>query len=315
MHRDWQAGDYVDHPAFGLGKILNADASRLRIYFKNADEPDPDKRVRTFAVPSQFLLPTSATSDVELDNLPPWKDDRFDRRQTAHSWEKAKTAFARRFPQGLSDPKFIAEETLYKRSAHARFSEIRTQLESAIADTDGLIVASLIEEIYGSTKAPRDSADARLNVLFQQVEEPAYFSALRAGGDATVEYAIAALAFIDTPTAESFIRYAQGLAALPPRRDGKTVDSWTAATWFPFIANPLKHFLIKPTIVQAFESLLPFDIRYRAELNFDTYARTVEMSRRIRQMLEDSELNLGYRALDAIDVQSFMWVVERYAEG
>jgi hypothetical protein len=312
MSTQLKVGGLVEHPSLGLGKIVWMDSSEARVYFKDPSRPDPDTRVRLFRLPSPFLSATAVEHDEELDNLPQWDGNRFVGTRT-YDWETAKRIFWKHFSQGLGDTAFIAQEEQYKRSAHQRYVEARPQLDALIQQRDGGAIAELIDAIYGDKRALPGSESERLNLMYQRVEEPAFFDALRAGGDATVSYAQALIAWIDESSEQNFVRYVEALSSLPRRTNGAALDTWTTATWPNFIAAPHAHFLVKPTIVQAFAGLIPFEIQYRPDLNYTTYKRCVDMAKRLLRLLGDSELNPERRHLDLIDVQSFMWVVERYA--
>jgi hypothetical protein len=79
----------------------------------------------------------------------------------------------------------------------------------------------------------------------------------------------------------------------------------------PFIAAPEQHMMIRPNIVQGFASILPFEIHYRSELDYNMYRGVLAMSQRLNARLTDTKLNIARRRLDMIDMQSFMWVVQR----
>jgi hypothetical protein len=315
MANNLQTGILVNHETFGVGKVIQMDASEAHVYFRNPSQPDPDRRVRAFRVPNQFLTPLTQTSDPELDYLPPWKDGHFSRLRTSLSLDQAKKVFVRHFPLGLTDSRFFEQEVQYKRSAHLRYSTFRNRIDALIQHGDAIAIAEAIEFVYGNRKAAVGGPDERLNFLYQRIEEPAFFDALRTGGAATVEYANAVVEFVERNCEKTFERYLSALRSLPRRDGGIAIDSWTTATWLPFIAAPDNQFLVKPTLVQAFASVLPFDIQYRPDVNFNTYSRSIAMAIRLRDILQESEINSDRRPLDLIDVQSFMWVVERYAAG
>ncbi len=314
---EWQPnpGDIADHATLGRGKIVSVDADSVHVYFRDNQDPDPDNRVKRFrrlGIES-YLAPVSGTSDDVLDNLPPWTDGRFKRAKSTITFDDAKAIFRSHFQAGLGDTSFLDRELGYKRSAHSRFLEHEPMLKMAIADRNAGAIAAALDAIYGDSKAPKDTSESRLNLLYPKVEEPAYFDALRNGGDATVRYAGAALDFIANVEAATFDRFAKALEAIPIRSGGATIVHWTTLTWLPFIASPDRHFFVKPTVSMQFASRIAFDVRYRSDLNFVTYAKCVAMAERTRKLLETSELNFGKRPLDLIDVQSFMWVVERYS--
>ena len=158
------------------------------------------------------------------------------------------------------------------------------------------------------------TSDERLDLLYAPVEEPAYFEALERGGEDTIHYVRALLEFLDADTQPNFDRFVATLLRLPTRPRGANLDHWTTLSWLPFIASPYDQIFVKPTTTQTFASILPFDVRYRPELNYETYRRSVLMAKDLRNRLQSSGLNVSGRQLDMIDVQSFMWVVMRYAQ-
>lgn len=312
---DLSPGSKVFHPKLGLGKIVHRDSDLVRIYFKSADEPIPDRRIRQFRLPNAMIRPAEDIADVELDNLPPWSDGRLQQFQTSMTLDSAKKLFLHYFPEGFDDPGFYRHELDYKHAAHRRFREqFLARCRGWIAAGDAAAIAHGLNEAYGDPKIREGAPDVRLNILYQRAEEPAYFDALAAGGPATVAFADAVLRFIESGDQTDFERYAESLANLPTRVGGMRVDGWTCATWLPFIAAPDRNIVIKPTIIRAFASSLAFEINYRSQVNFQTYRRVVDMSLELQKELERSELNLRKRPLNLIDVQSFMWAVERYGK-
>lgn len=305
-------GDKVTHPVFGMGKIVSRDANIVRIYFKSLEEPVPDRRVKQFKLPATQLQLTGDVFDFELDNLPPWSEGRFQQFQTPLTLQGAKTLFLRHFPQGFDDPGFYRHELGYKRAAHRRFKEaFLPQYRKWVVGSEAEAIAEGLDQVYGGARA---SAEPRLNLLYQRAEEPAYFDALAAGGSRTLAFAEAAIDFLESGSRTTFDNYLEALRQLPTREGGMRVDGWTSATWLPFIAAPDRNIVIKPTIIRAFSSSLAMEIRYQPTVNFQTYRLAVDMSLRLASQLEDSELNLGRRTLDLIDIQSFMWAVERYGK-
>lgn len=307
-------GAYVRHPSWGPGKVVSADSSLIRVYFRDVDEPFPEKRVKTFDQKGLPMLTViEPFADAALDNLPPWKDGKFVRYKTDLTIGAAKRDFLRRFSDGIDDAEFRREEIDYKRSAHARYMTLFSpHARGWIAENDHEAIASALDAVYGDPRAPKIGPDSRLNVLYQKVEEPAYFDALRGGGEYTVRYAEAALDFIERDGTEQFDRYVRALEHLPTREGGARIDLWTTLTWLPFIAAPDQHCLIKPTIIQSFASALAFEPNYKSQLNHLTYRSVQAMTDGMRETLRSSEVNLQGRELDMIDVQSFMWVVARY---
>lgn len=307
-----QLGDHVEHPTFGLGKILHVDGSAVLVYFPDHSASMPEKRVLTFKLEQcHFLTPVAVEPHPALDQLPPWKDGVFARYKTTLTMDEAKRTFVRQFPDGLDDSDFIADELIYKREAARRFTEdVLPQLPRWIDSGDAAAIATGLDHAYG-----RDGpANVRLNLLYQRIEEPVYFQALADGGAATVAYARAVLDLLDAGSPAAFDAMVDTLGALPQREGGASLEKWPVATWLPFIAAPERHMLVKPTIIQTFASAFARTVRYQTEPNAQTYGDVMRFAGDLRETLEASELNRSGRHLDMIDLQSFMWVVERYAD-
>lgn len=308
-------GDLVEHSRAGLGKVVSVSGSYVRVFFKGRRDIAPEWRVMELRLPCEFLSPVQRHADAELDNLPPWKGGKFERFPTPLTFESAKLAFAKQFVQGFADPGYVRQERAYKNSAHRRFMQsFAPQAQQWIRNGDAAALSAGLNAVYGDPKADKGGSDERLNLMYQRVEEPAYFDALRGGGDATCRFVDATLQFLETDSEKHFDDYVKSLLALPTRTDGASLEHWTTVTWLPFIARPDHHILIKPTITRTFASVLPFKIHYRSEINYPTYASCVAMAQQMRERLQHSELNLSGRPLNMLDVQSFMWVVMRYTQ-
>lgn len=312
MNNTWSPGTLVQHAIFGVGKILHSDGAGVHVYFPEKDGAVPKDRVAKFRDPMAYLTPVPTTRHAELDNLPPWEGDAFRVGAKPVDLHQAIGKFLGLFPGGIDDPKFSQHETSYKRAAHRRWAEELAPRVSELASAkDGEGAAAGIDAVYGSLR-PGSEGEARLNLLFQRVEEPAYFEALRKGQVATCDYLSAAVAFTHSPDEARFENLAHALRALPTRSGGARLDMWTTSTWFPFIADPTRHIIIKPTIMQSFAATIPFDINYRSDLNFRTYQSCVDLAHLLGEKLERSAINPTRRDFDMIDIQSFMWVVEKW---
>lgn len=315
MEGMWKPGSLVRHATLGLGKIIHGDGAGVHVYFPEKDGLTAKDRVARFRDPSTYLTPAPSISHPELDNLPPWDGSAFRVATNSVDVTQAIERFLHLFPGGIDDPKFLQHEIAYKRAAHRRWIDGLASRVSELAQSkDGDLAAGGIDAVYGSSR-PGPGEEPRLNLLYQRIEEQAYFEALGKGQVATTEYLSAASTFVLDPNEANFEALASALRSLPTRSGGTRLDMWTTITWLPFIADPLRHIIIKPTIMQSFAAAIPFEIHYRSELNFRTYRSCVEMARLLGDKLEKSAINLGGRRFDMIDIQSFMWVVERWESG
>jgi hypothetical protein len=95
-----------------------------------------------------------------------------------------------------------------------------------------------------------------------------------------------------------FERYVEALKDLK-------VPKWSVASYFLFMRFPEEHLLLRPTFVQRAATAFRFELRYKAELNWLSYARLLELGRLVLKDIQD----LGAR--DMFDVQSFIWRITR----
>src|SRR2546423_13992124 len=108
----------------GLGKVILMEGDDIFVYFKGGTSPIPEERVSRFALPANFLEVVTGIEDPDLDNLPPFTNQKFERVPTSLTLERAKQLFLRAFPLGFGDPAYLAPkgtgEREYKLAAHRR---------------------------------------------------------------------------------------------------------------------------------------------------------------------------------------------------
>ncbi len=312
-----ESGSFVRHPKrpnWQLGKVLHISGDDVYIYFSGMPGDEPESRVARFSLSAAPFELVTGVSDPELENLPPFVDGKFKRPTTSLTLEKAKTLFLRAFPLGFGDPGYLAPkgtgEREYKLAAHRRLVVLDAELAHLAESGTGSEIRAAIERIY---RSPDPKEIQSLNLLHPQYEAPLFFDALKESEFAR-DYLKAARDFTSTTTPASFEALASVIERIPGKGSDPRVGKWSFFSWMPFIANPDQHMMIKPSIVQGFASILPFEIHYRAELDYTMYRLVLAMSERLNSRLKDTELNIARRQLDMIDMQSFMWVVQRYFE-
>ena len=204
---------------------------------------------------------------------------------------RCRRKFLRAFPGGFSDETYLDWERGYKWTAHQRWRDQlgRQELAQLVAAGEYAEIAARAVRIESGT-----------NLLFS-FEKMALRDAVRprAGARAFAEGLQDLLHGPDGPGAR-FDRWVGMLAALPRRQT--RVLTWPLATVFGFIAQPRRHFFLKPRVTRlAFEKYgLRFD--YRPRPSWETYSHLLRLVRQVADDLAD----LGPR--DMIDIQSFLWV-------
>ena len=204
---------------------------------------------------------------------------------------RCRRKFLRIFPGGFADETYIDWERDYKWAAHLRWREQLGSDEMA-----GLLAAGEFAEI--AQRAVR--IESGTNLLFS-FEKMALRDAVRPKAGARA-FAEGLHEFLHGPGSpgDRFERWTGMIAALPRRQT--RVLTWPLATVFGFIAQPRRHFFLKPRVTQrAFEEY-GLDFHYESRPTWKTYSHLLALTRVVAGDLAD----LAPR--DLIDIQSFLWV-------
>ena len=202
--------------------------------------------------------------------------------------------FLRLFPMGFDDPGYLGDrktgERNYKLAAHEHYQAhlgdgklgdvLKSDVSKAIAEAERTIgMVNLLHkiEISALRDGLRDENAARR--FFEALDD-----------------------LLLSPTIEQSLveTYFNAVDRLPA--EGGRVAIWTVATILPFLAQPAKYIFVKPTVTQAVADSLGFHIRYRPDLNWETYEAVLRMANMYKERLAH------LKPRDFIDVQSFFWV-------
>ncbi|MEW6499642.1 MAG: hypothetical protein AB1589_45340 [Cyanobacteriota bacterium] len=215
---------------------------------------------------------------------------------------KHKRRFLRFFPDSFEDQRYIEWERTYKWEAHRLFKQLlsREKFESLLGRSDHAEIARRALQV-----------ESRCNFLFS-FEKMALRDGLR-NNEGAVSFAegLYELLYESGPLKERFIQWIVSLSRLP--RTKSRVLSWPVVTFFPFIAQPQKYIILKPTAMRVAADELSFEFEYSPKPNYATYASLLELAELTRKAIED----LGPK--DFHDIQSFLWTIgsaeyERLAE-
>ena len=205
---------------------------------------------------------------------------------------RSRRKFLRFFPGGFQDETYVDWERGYKWKAHERWKEQLGEPEYR-----ALLRARRFKEIARRAVA----IESRTNLLFS-FEKMALRDAVRTPRGARV-FAEALYEFLyrSRGGAEAFDRWVEALAGLP--RKQTRVLTWPLATVFGFIAQPDRHFFLKPNVTRAAARAYGRDLAYRSRPSGDLYASLLGLARDVQRDLRD------LRPRDLMDVQSFLWVL------
>jgi hypothetical protein len=204
---------------------------------------------------------------------------------------KCRHHFLRHFPGGFRDATYLAWERDYKVAAAERFREVfgRHRLRALVQHGAYREVASRVVSI-----------EARTNLLFS-FEKMALRDAARAPAGAR-KFAEGLLDWVESVGGRAaFERWCETIANLPRRQT--RVLTWPVVTVVGFIARPDLHIFLKPNVTRRAAAAYGFDFRYASRPNWETYRSLLDFGNLLRRDLRD------LRPRDAIDLQSFIWVL------
>ena len=275
-------GERVRHPIraeWGLGEVLaDSNGEKVRVFFVGVGE-------KTISLKHVMLdcIPKDEAAHPVLDNLcVPTESGR-----KYQSLPESIQRFLERFPQGFYGDRFAEAERNYKVRAHQLAQELLSKGELA-----QLLSANQWEEVC--RRALRISNAT--NLIF-----PNEKMALKGGLEMPASQQAFAKSLFDLLYGEDdlkwrFERYADIL-------EGIGAAKWTIATYFLFIVYPAEYVFLKPTVTQNAADISGFEIKYRPDLNWNTYASVLAFANYLKAEL----VELSPR--DMIDVQSFLWCI------
>jgi hypothetical protein len=199
---------------------------------------------------------------------------------------RCRRKFLRHFPGGFRDPTYLEWERDYKMAAHRAWRE---RLPRAAFRGPPEAVAAEAIRIEGRT-----------NLLFS-FEKMALRDAVRTkAGSMAFTRALDTLLHGAGPLGPRFDAWCESLGDLPRRQT--RVLTWPVATIFGFLAQPRRHFYLKPLVTRRAAEAYGHPFHYEPRPTFATYRAALDFAAIVRRDLAD----LAPR--DLVDIQSFLWV-------
>ena len=293
-------GFLVRHPAkpeWGLGKVLALQGDNATIFFRD-DATDH----RTILLSLVELIVADEQSDPMLDKLPPFVDGAFVTKTKKVTIQDGIEKLKKEYPSGFVDSQYLGETTgerNYKLRAHKRYLD-------AFGDGKGeaLLAAGDLEALRKLAQSVTTKDQMNLLSIYEAM---ALREGLNASDEAATEYFRALFAFVEGgPSQQPFNSLSSAVANLPSEQGRARVATWPVLTLLPFLADPTRFMFLKPEPTRACADRLRFDLLYDPALRWSTYERLMTMGEILLEELKP----LGAR--DFIDVQSFMWVIQKY---
>jgi hypothetical protein len=290
----FKAKDWVEHPAFGLGRVREERGDRLDIQFiqfgfktllKTANlkatlPPSPD-----------FKFP----SEKAKSRTPRFKVERPPRRPSL-DFDHLVSVFTGYFTDGFEGQRFRDDEREFKRKAADILNEKLGKDAFAALLRDGKYseVCEVAKDVMQKTK------------LIHHIEK-VKFKAVAFDITANHERFAKALFELLHGLGEMEIRFLTFCDLLAEMN----VAMWTVATYYQFLATDGKWMFMKPATMHRMADSLGFSLNYKSEPNWLTYSKLQEMADRVELELKGRGLNPRSR----IDVQGFIWASIKIEEG
>ena len=286
---------------WGLGKVVESPLPHVIIHFSSltGDPGGPRRKLQALA---PQLSVSDVQSDPDLDQVslithtaksgkPRTPRPKAAPKPLQHSFDQALAWFRTTVSGGFRDEKFVTTELKDKRLAQQEwtfyFGNGKAQALLDAGDT-----AAITE---GLTK------------LFQATKIPAPFEVMAAreglkDGAAASRLLRSVVDFVERPDAASFGALAEAVGALPAPGEGVRVLTWPNVTLLPFLADPKRFMVLKPTVAQRMARRMGFALAYSVPPAWPAYESMQAMSALLLQQLAATS------AEDFIDVHAFTWV-------
>ena len=195
----------------------------------------------------------------------------------------ARVRFLETFPEGFTDPDYLTRERRPKLHAKQRLDEDVPLEEAVSANGQG-------EEVLP---------------VYQALDLPSKFEKMRVKDALKGENAAA---FIRAAARFTLEPSQQALQTMKVVLKPYAAATWPVMTYLPFLWRPSFHMFLKPMVTKDYASRVGhrFADDYSPEIGFSVYESLLDLAAATEWEIAD------LRPADRIDIQSFIWVVEKY---
>lgn len=207
---------------------------------------------------------------------------------------KHRKRFLRFFPKAFRDPRYLSWEHEYKFASHKLWNDQLGEAEyrKLLRRQNFLEIASRALRVEQRTVPP---------FLFS-FEKMALRDALRTEyGAKLFSEGLFELLHGQGDLQSRFIQWIVAVGDLPRKKS--RVASWPNLTFFPFIAQPNKHIILKPSAMKIAAAELGYDLEYSSTPSFLTYQRLLDLADLVREEIAD------LKPRNYHDLQTFLYVI------
>jgi hypothetical protein len=205
---------------------------------------------------------------------------------------KHKKRFLRFFPDAFDDERYIDWERTYKWEAHKLWNQLLNKKD---------FKALLHEREFGEIATRALKVESGTTFLFS-FEKMALRDAVRIPEGARIfSQGLYDLLYEPASRKEQFVQWIVAVSQLP--RKQARVLSWPILTFFPYIAQPSKYMILKPTAMKIAAQELGYDFDYSSKPSYRTYESLMNFADIVKDQLSD------LKPRNYHDIQTFLWVI------
>ena len=289
---DWKPKDWIEHSAFGVGRVSEDRGDRLDVEFINSG-------VKTILKTAELKPALSPSPDFKFpreknkSRTRRFKVERPPRRPPL-DFNHLVTCFTRCFPEGFEGRDFHDKERGYKEDARDVLKDKlgKSAFENLLRERHFAEVWEIAKNVLQSTNLVHYIEKAKFvdskNIPYQQPFAEALYDLLHGSAE----------------MGQRFTKFCDLLSEMG-------ANKWTIATYYQFLATDGKWMFMKPSIMKRMGDSLKIALNYKAEPNWLTYSKLQELADRVELELH----NRGLKPHSRIDVQGFIWASIWIEEG
>lgn len=290
---DLANGTLVQHASLGIGRVVAVEPDAVHVFFPESAKRYAAKLRWPLAKP--LLTTEGLAPDSWLEGLSSFAlDPDTGRYALAENWlshDQAVAEFLERTPGGFAE----GEPAKGRSGRPARWRSVRTAWAEQLGEGKG--EALLAAGNLGDLTARLLKIERLVSPIAGVVEEGALRDALADPELARAYFeALFELLSVPSPGRARFEKLFAATEALPTAPG----TAWVLATLFPFLADPVKHLLLRPKATRAAAERLGCDLRYDPAPNWATYAALRTFAGKLLERLK------AIGARDFVDVEAFL---------
>jgi len=279
---------------WGQGMVISAQGNDVRVLFTNhpARKPVlvPGKALNVIRAGKWVEAAAAVNERADRPAAKSSSSTRAARKYATTNQEQALAKFLTDFPGAFTGQKFSDEQRASRWTAHL----------ACVEQLGGGTLQRLLKEGQAAEAVQR-ALSVLEKIKLLSVFEKARLRKVLQGEESGVAYLTALAALLDAPEVgeAAFTAYAAAVEAITEQTK-QDIATWPAATALPFLAQPERHFFLKPIATQAAAERLKVPLQYQSALNWTTYRKALDLASELAPLLAPH----GCR--DNVDVQAFV---------